>query len=178
MLSLSKITRKNLLQKGWSDEEVEETMFILEEAPLHKNSWIAHFDKIIYWVSLLLGITGNFVMAVVLIPIFLVATPFWLFLLVFLFAFCFGLLFTIILEHIAILQPQHHALNWVVLPVFSFITVAIIASLTSYVEELLFIPVHVQSYWIVALTYTFAFMLPYIIFLHKEKVISRAEKLL
>ena len=47
MLSLSKITRKNLLQKGWSDEEVEETMFILEEAPLHKNSWIAHFDKIL-----------------------------------------------------------------------------------------------------------------------------------
>ena len=93
-------------------------------------------------------------------------------------AIMIGLLFSIILEHIEILQPQHHALNWVVLPVFSFITVAIIASLTSYVEELLFIPVHVQSYWIVALTYTFAFMLPYIIFLHKEKVISRAEKLL
>lgn len=178
MRSSPKDLRKFLHAKGWSEDEIEKTILILEEAPYHKHAWIMRFDKLVYWVSLLLGLLGNFVMAVILIPFFLVASTFWLFVMVFLFAFCFGLLFTAILEHIEILQPRHHALNWVVLPVFSFVTVFLIAYLTYYIDTLLNLDFALQNYWIVALTYTIAFMLPYVFFLHRERIILRTEELL
>ena len=168
-------TRKKLLEKGWSFEEIESTDSILKDAPFQKSSWIKRFDKLVYWTSLILGLLGNFVFAVILIPILMVAHGFWLFAMVFLFAFSFGLLFAVLLEQIEILQPQHHLLNWLILPVFSFVTVAIITYLTNYVDTLIGFGFQVHNYWIIGVTYTLAFMLPYVLFLHRERLLERVS---
>src|SRR3989338_5361493 len=175
---MKKHLRARLYEKGWHPDDIEKTVAIVERAHERKQHWIKIFDLSLYLSALLLGLIGNFVLAVLLVPILMVAQGFWLFFLVFVFAFLFGFLFINILYHIELKLPHQHILNWLLLPIFSFLSVAMITDLTNYVDTLIGFGFQTHNYWLIAITYTAAFMLPYSLLIIREKMLFGKAKLL
>ena len=71
--------RSKLLKKGWEDHEVDHIEAIFERAHTQKPKHIHFIDKSMYWIALILALLGNFVMSLIMIPILLGLSGFWLY---------------------------------------------------------------------------------------------------
>ena len=55
--------KKRLLEQGWNKKDINKTLKIIEKAKKHKHPHIKLLDKIVYWLSLLIAIIGNFIIS-------------------------------------------------------------------------------------------------------------------
>ena len=67
---MPKSLRHRLLEKGWSEQEIEKTMSLMysEEKREKQAGFVKATHPIIYWVGLVVAIIGNLLLSVTLIP--------------------------------------------------------------------------------------------------------------
>lgn len=163
-----KITKERLATKGWSDEEINKTIKILEKAKQKKHPHIVLLDKAVFWIALFLIVFGNFAFSTFLIPILVTFNNFSLYFIILLLSAAFGVIISIVIKDIEDLQQHHHLVLFLVVPIVGIINFLIVvnkANNNPLADAL-------QTYHnpiIVGLVYLVGFMIPYTYLVFEEK---------
>jgi hypothetical protein len=155
--------REKLEKKGWSKEEIDKTLRILEKAEESKRPALAMLDKLVYWVALLLAIGGNLIISVVLIPLLLtIQSAVALYFIIFILAIAFGLLFSLLLGDIGSISRQRLVVAGVFIPVVAIINIFIVVYISNFISQR-FEEFTLHNPYLVSIIYVASFSLPYII---------------
>ena len=149
-----------LAEKGWSKRDINKTLKIIERAKKNKHPKIKLLDKAVYWLSLLLAITGNFVISVALIPELLALKGYQLYLIIIVLGISFGLLFELLIRTIEHLKVKHHLFLGTIVPVLAVINFVIISNNMKRLVGL----ENPQNPLVVGIVYALSFMLPYAVY--------------
>ncbi|MBW2973226.1 hypothetical protein KY346_02440 [Candidatus Woesearchaeota archaeon] len=154
--------RKAIEKKPWAPEEKARVLDIIERGRKQKPRRVRIADELAYWMFLLLAIVGNFVLSVILVPFMLILSGFYLFGLLFLLGFAFGLLINVILKEIQKIEVKQHIIPILLIVALALINIYIIARFTNKLELLLQLPTPAHNPLLVSATYVIAFTLPYL----------------
>jgi len=162
------ITRDKLIAKGWSKEEIDKTMDIMDRAKKHPHPHTHYVNLSVYWIALVIIFIGNIAFSLLLLPLILTLNGMTLFFIILLLGFVFGILMSIIINDIENLERKHHLLIFFLFPIFALINFIIVVNIANknIVAELT--GLH-QNPWIIGLIYIVSFMLPYIYLVFNEK---------
>jgi len=163
----------DLRKKGWSEEEITHALRAIDDASKEKSRWTRFLDQIIYWVFLIVTILGNFIVAVWLVPVMLVANPMYLYPIMVIVGLTFGFLFDNIIKDILDIEDAPKIMPELFLPAIALIVVYIMARLSNLFAELLQLSIGVHEPIIVGIFYTLGFMLPYY-FTHAKEQRAKA----
>lgn len=150
--------RKHLLEKGWKRKDIESAVRIIRHAKKHKHPKIKLLDKAVYWISLAVAITGNFIISLALIPFLLALSGFSLFLFIIALGISFGLLFELLVRGIENLEAKHHLFLGIVIPIVALLNFVIISD---NLKKLIGVE-SPHDPVIVGAVYSVSFILPYI----------------
>ncbi len=154
--------REKLEKKGWSKQEIDKTLNILEKADKDKRPALLALDKLVYWIALLLAIGGNLVISVVLIPIMLTMPPVALYLTITVLAIAFGMLFNLILVDVGELKKDRVVVAGVFIPAIAIINIYVVVNIANYISKSFELDL-IQNPFIVSFIYVISFSLPYTI---------------
>ena len=154
--------KKAIEEKPWAPEEKARVLDIIERGRRQKPRRVRIADELAYWMFLLLAIVGNFVLSVILVPFMLILSGFYLFGLLFLLGFAFGLLINVILKEIQKIEVKQHVIPILLIVALALINIYIIARFTNKLELLLQLPTPAHNPLLVSATYVIAFTLPYL----------------
>ena len=149
-------------EKPWSPEEKARVLDIIERGRKKKSKRIQFADEIVYWVFLLVAIIGNFILSVVLVPFMLILTGFYLFAVLFIIAFAFGLLINSVIKEIHKIEAKPHIIPIILIIALALINVYIIATFTNKLEILLQLTTPAHDPLLISSTYAIAFVVPYL----------------
>lgn len=152
---------EKLKEKGWSEEEIERTAKIFEEAPAKKSSRLIMLDKTVYWAGLFLAIIGNFVISVLLIPFLIVLKSFYLYIALIFLGVTFGWVFSLLLKDIEEIKAGQHIVAWIFIPTIAIINIYVITNLSNLIATLMEMRASIHGAPLVSVVYVFSFMLPY-----------------
>lgn len=155
-------SHRELAKKGWSEKEIQKTVGILQRAREKKTFTLKFLEGLLLYVTLTVFVIGNFIMSVVLVPFLILMKGIWLYLTVMLFAFTFGILFTITINYIEKLTPKKHIVVGLFIPAIALINIYIIVYFANKLEILLQLPVIPHSPVLIGIAYVFAFIIPYL----------------
>jgi len=150
---------ERLKEKGWTSEEILRSKRMMGDESRSKlmNKWV-------YWIALIFAIIANFLVNVALIPVLITFDSLALFATLVLVGVSFGILFTLILRDIELVDPKHHVIAGIFLPILagivSYVTVRLSNQLALAVNTDLLVT---QSTLFVPVVYILAFTLPYLI---------------
>ncbi|MBC8495725.1 hypothetical protein H8D36_06230 [archaeon] len=125
------ITKERLAAKGWSKEEINKTMFILDKAEKKKKPHIKVLDRIVYWIALVLVIFGNFAFSTFLIPLLVTIKGFSLYIVILLLAAAFGVVMSVLVKDLENLQKTHHLLLLLIVPIVGLINFFVVVNMTN-----------------------------------------------
>ncbi|MBD3304533.1 hypothetical protein GF343_05280 [Candidatus Woesearchaeota archaeon] len=154
--------KETVAQKPWSSEEKERVLGIIERGREKKTKKTRFLDEFVYWVFLFISILGNFVLSVVLVPFMLILTGFYLFAVLFIIGFAFGLLINSIMREIQKIEAKKHIIPILLIVALALINVYIITTFTNRLEVLLEVATPAHNPIIISATYALAFILPYL----------------
>jgi len=118
---------------------------------------------VIYWISLLAAIVGNFIISVILVPfLVMLEDRVTLYIIVMIMGIVFGALFNFLLSDIERLDERHHVMTGVVIPVLAVINVYIMVNVSKTVGTFISVTVN-QNALVIAIIYVAMFIVPYII---------------
>ncbi|NQU98118.1 hypothetical protein HQ533_01510 [Candidatus Woesearchaeota archaeon] len=163
-----KITKERLATKGWSEEEINKTIKILEKAKQKKHPHICVLDKAVYWIALVLMIFGNFAFSTFLIPVLVTFNNLSLYFIILLLAASFGIAMSIVIKDIEDLERKHHLAMFLIIPIVGLINFLIVVNLSNNNP----LAASLNTYhnpWIVGVTYLVGFMIPYVYLVFEEK---------
>lgn len=115
--------RERLLAKGWPPEEVDYTLDILKAKDKKKSSSMEIMESIVYWLAIIIAIIGNMIIAIVLIPFFLVLHAFYLYFIVILLGVGFGFLYNILITDLEKVVKREMIMESVFIPALALISV-------------------------------------------------------
>jgi predicted neutral ceramidase superfamily lipid hydrolase len=146
--------------KGWSDEEIQQTKEIIKRAEQAKHPNRYKLDRSVYYFSLILAIVGNIIFSVILLPLLIVSNNIRIFPIIAIIAFSFGILFLVLVKDIEAATIKHHLAISLIIPVTAIINFLIVVNMafnysviTKFFQK--------NNPWIIAIIYTFFFILPY-----------------
>lgn len=155
--------RERLEKKGWSKEEIDKTLRILEKAEEQKRPALLILDKLVYWVALMLAVGGNFVISVVLIPLLLtIESAAALYFIIFILGMAFGLLFSLLLGDVGAVNRQRMVVAGIFIPVIAIINIFVVVYIANFISQR-FEEFTLHNPYIVSIIYVASFSLPYII---------------
>lgn len=163
-----KITRERLEKKGWSDEEIEKALTIIQSAEEKKHPHIKLLDKSIYWIGLLLIIFGNIAFSIFLMPLLVTIEGLSLYIIIILLAGTFGVLMSILIKDIENLEKHHHLALLFVVPIVGLINFGIVVNIANHDKIATLLEVH-HNPFIIGLVYLAGFLLPYTYLVFEEK---------
>lgn len=149
-------------QKPWSPEEKERVLGIIERGREKKPQKIKFLDEVVYWVFLIIAILGNFILSVVLVPFMLILTGFYLFAVLFIIGLAFGMVINSIMREIQKIETKKHIIPILLIVALALINVYIITTFTNRLEILLEVTTPAHDPIILSITYTLAFIMPYL----------------
>ncbi len=152
---------ERLEKKGWSEKEVQSTLRALEEGERRKSSFVLKLDVFVFWLFLILAITGTFVVSVVLVPILVIMQGIYLYGMLAVMGVFFGVLLNSAVVHLLKVQTRPLIMPNIFLPAIALINVYIITHFSNDLIELLKLPTLQHSPALVSLVYVIAFMIPY-----------------
>ena len=155
--------RERLKDKGWKEEEIEHAISIMQsEGRKGTRTYFAStMNPILYWMTLIVAIFGNIVIAVVLVPFFLVLS--WqLYVVIAVLAVAFGAMFNWLIHAIENVDPAHHIVAGVFIPAVAIITVFVMVNLANRLTTIFQSPIH-QNPVAVSVFYVACFMVPYLV---------------
>ncbi len=161
---------ERLRQKGWTREEIIQTVEILKKEH-EKKSWVMKWlNRIIFWGALVLLIFGNMIISVVLIPIMLISTPFLLYPGLLVIGATFGALYTIIIGDIEKIEDTPKIMPELFIPAIALINVYIMTVLSNQLALMLSMHLAVHTPIFVAAAYVAGFVMP-LIYIKKRKAL-------
>ncbi|MBI4439613.1 hypothetical protein HY638_01450 [Candidatus Woesearchaeota archaeon] len=146
----------------WSREEVNKTVEILMRSKQKKSRLVRFLDEVVYITAFIVALLINFVISVVLVPIMLVFSGFWLYVLIIILALSFGFLFDILMRDIESLQFRHHLINSIVIPGIAIINLIIVGTVANLMEADLRLNNVPHSPILEGVVYAVFFVLPYV----------------
>lgn len=153
--------RNKLKEKGWNQKDINEAISIIEHARENKHPKIKILDKSVYWISLIVIIAANFIISLSLLPILLALNSIWLYLILAIIGFSFGLLFELLIRTMEHLEPRHHVFFAIIIPVIAVINIIFMVSFSNGLEAILGIQ-NLHNPIFTGIAYSAFFMLPYI----------------
>lgn len=150
--------KNHLAEKGWSKKDINKTIKIIKRAKKSKHTQIKLLDRFVYWFSLFIAIIGNFIVSIALIPLLLALKGLQLYLVIFILAFAFGLLFELLIRTVENLETKHHLFLGITIPIIAVIN---FIAISNSMKKLVGIE-SPQNPIIVGAVYAIAFILPYI----------------
>ena len=151
-----------LREKGWTQEEIDHAVAIIDESKKHKPKITVVLDQLVYWIALILAIIGNIVLSVVLIPFLLVLNNIQLYIFVVILASSFGLLFSQILKDIEGLDKKHHVIAGIFIPALALINVYVMVNLANYLDKIFKLSKVEHNPVLISIVYVVFFIFPYI----------------
>ncbi len=155
--------RKKLLNKGWTEEEINKTLKIMQHIDRSEGESTKKIHLIIYWTVLIVAIAGNFLLSVALVPFLLVLSNIVLYIIVIIMASTFGLLFNVVLKDIAGLDVKHHVVAGIFIPAIAVINVFVMTDVSNYLIRISKLKNSPHNPYVVAIIYVVFFVLPYLI---------------
>jgi|SRR3989338_10316304 len=151
---------EKLHEKGWEEEHIRKAKYILERDP--QRNYARKLNKFVYWTTLIIAIIGNFIVNFALVPVFISTNIYLVIFTLILVGGSFGFLFTVILHDLEMVDPKHHIIAGVFLPVFagivSYVTVTLSNDLAIASGSQILVT---QNVILIPLIYVLAFTLPY-----------------
>ncbi len=157
---MSQIQTK-LAQQGWSKREILAASRILARGEAHKTPTIRFFDRFVWWSVLLVALFGNFFLAAILVPFLLLMEGTSLYIALVLFGASFGALVHVLVKMVEE-RGKQPIIEYVFLPAVALITIYMVAYLSNQFAIALGMVRSIHEPTLVALTYSVAFMLPYL----------------
>lgn len=162
--------KEKIAKKPWPVHIKKRTIEALERAKTKKTPKLLFLDELVYFVLLFLGIIGNFIISVVLVPFMLVLSGIYLYITLFIIGLAFGALINVMLIEIHKIEQRVHIMPGVLMAALALINVYIMARLAN----LLMIKLHLytpqHSPIILSTSYVLAFLIPHFITTVKGKV--------
>lgn len=162
---MSQITelRERLEKKGWSTDEIERAVRIIDDAE-NKKKYVVFKEsanRILYWMALLVLTVLNFIISI-LLALFLVAMKgFGLYVIVAALGLVFGLMFNLLLLDLEHLEKKHHMFATIFIPLVSIATLFIAVNISNSVSETIGAGIHHYPIT-VSSVYVLFFILPYL----------------
>jgi hypothetical protein len=128
------------------------------DAEVHSRS----ASSVLYWSTILFLTMMSFFVAMVLVPFFLAAPSFQLYLAVAIFGLLFGQLFNILISRIEYLERHHHLFASIFIPLIAIISVLTVLSLAQSIASALGTEM-TQNPRITFVIYISAFLIPNIL---------------
>jgi uncharacterized membrane protein len=159
---MPKTLRQRLLEKGWSEDEIERTHNILhsEESIEKHASFKRSSHPVMYWAGLVVAIIGNLILSVTLIPFLMILDSLQIYIILGIVGLVFGAMFNVILKDIEHVDETHHIMAGVFIPAIALITVYVMASVANRFNELIQNP-NQHSALILSIVYLICFSAPY-----------------
>lgn len=166
--------KEAIQKKPWSPEEKQRVLKIIEEGKTKKSKLLHFLDELVYWVFLFIAIFGNFILSVVLVPFMLILTGFYLFIVLFIIGFAFGMLINAILKEIQKVEEKKHIIPVLLIVALALINIYIITRFTNQLEGLLELTTPAHNPVLISATYALAFILPYLYSEYRKATKKRA----
>jgi hypothetical protein len=166
--------KEAISQKPWTPEEKNRVLGIIERGRTKKSKGIRMMDELAYWTFLFIAVAGNFILSVVLVPFMLILKGFYLFAVLFVIAFAFGMLINVVLKEIEKIEAKKHIIPILFIIAIALINIYIIARFTNKLEFLLQVPTPAHSPVLISATYVVAFTLPYLFSEYRKAMKKRS----
>jgi hypothetical protein len=159
---MPKTLRQKLMEKGWSDEDIEHTLGILNsEEKQEKHAQYSQFSSpIIYWAGLVIAIVGNLLISVVFVPFLMILSSVQLYIIMGCMGSIFGAMFNLLLRDIEHIDAKHHVMAGAFIPAIALVTVFVMVTLANTFNVIIKNPVQHNPY-VISLIYVAAFSAPY-----------------
>lgn len=174
---MPKSLRHRLLEKGWSEQEIQKTMDLMysEEKREKQIGFVNATHPIIYWVGLVVAIIGNLLLAVTLIPFLMILNSLQLYIILGIVGFVFGGLFNVILKDIEHVDQTHHVVAGIFIPAIALITVYIMTTVANRFNEIINNP-NPHNAILLSVIYLVCFSAPYFIYKLKDMMWQKKQK--
>ena len=123
----------------------------------------------IYWLTLLVGLLGNFVISIILLFFMLIVQGFKLYLIIIIIGFAFGAFFNLLIRSIKNVENRNIIIGGSALLLLTLINTALITSFSNSLQQNIGLNNVQYSPIIISVAYTIAFGLPYFIFIFYSK---------
>ncbi|MCP3686215.1 MAG: hypothetical protein GY861_26510 [bacterium] len=135
----------------------------LDTMPRRTHSEISKStSELLYWITLLVLLICNFLVALVLMPFLLATTRFELYIVIIILGLFFGFLFNLLITNIENLEKKHHVIAAIFIPLIAVIDLHIIIKAVNKIAYILQLPIH-QNAVVVASVYVIALLTPYLV---------------
>ncbi len=149
-------------QKGWNQREIEESIRKMSRRPARKNEPLYHYSRnIVFWTTILVLLISNLIVALVLVPVFILTTSAYVYILIAVFGLMLGMIFNHLISDIEHLRRGHHVFAAFFIPALAVVNILFILPAANALSSLLRFNA-VQNPLSVASVYVLAFLLPYL----------------
>jgi len=156
--------KTRLAEKGWSKQEIKKTAHIIKKSEIKKSKKVMFFDKYVYLISLFVGIIGNIIISIVLIPFLIGLRGFQLYLIIVVLGMSFGLFFEILIRNIENLEAKHHITAGIVIPCLALVNTYIITLFSYNISSIVGIRKVVHIPILIGFVYAVSFISPYVFY--------------
>jgi len=155
-----KTLREKLAEKGWKDAEIEHALSIMKPSESRTVLVQPSANPLLYWLTLIISIIGNFLIAVAIIPFLIVLSDLQLYIVIGLIAISFGAMFNFLINTMEHLDPSHHVIAGVFIPALAAITIFVMVNVANRLSKFFQSPIIHNPVW-VAVIYVAIFSAPY-----------------
>lgn len=174
---MPKSLHQRLLEKGWSEEEIENTLNILydEDKQAKHAVFKSATHPILYWVGLVVAIIGNLLLAVTLIPFLMILNSVQLYIILGIVGLVFGGMFNVILKDIEHVDQSHHIIAGVFIPAIALITIYMMVGVSNRFNEIIQNP-NPHSAVTLSIIYLVCFSTPYFSYKVRDLLWEQKQK--
>ena len=171
---MPKSLRQRLVEKGWSEDEIEKTMHIMfsQEKRAKHAYYIAASHPIIYWIGLFTAIVGNILLSVTLIPFLMILSSSQLYVILGVVGGVFGAMFNHILRDIEHVDERHHIMAGVFIPGIALVTVYVMATVANTFNAVIN-NANPHNAILLSAVYIVCFSTPYLVYKIKDVIYQR-----
>jgi hypothetical protein len=156
--------RERLYMKGWSEREISHAEKTFKQAQAYKHPHMKILEASLYWFTLVIGVLGTIILSGVLIPVLIVGSSTWAYIMAGVFGFVLGSLLIMIIRQMHWLESHHHVFISLFIPVVALFNFFVIASrVNSFNQSIGLNNFHDPT--IVGIIYLVCFLVPYVSFI-------------
>ena len=163
-MSYEKLIEK-LRKKGWSERDIQHAIEVLSD-PTQRGSSV----KVLYWVSLLVGLIANFFISIFVIPFLLIIPTKWVYVIIGIIAISLGMLFDSLLNEIESLGGLY-IVSVLFMPSLSLLNAYLMIRTVGVISQMTRL-IHLSSVEVSSMVtiYALIFLLPFAVQKIKENV--------
>ena len=162
--------KEELRKKGWKEKDIKETEKIIMRRHLHdKSRTTVYFNRVIYWMAILVIIASNFIVSLVLVPFLLVLDKISLDIFVIIIGIGIGLIYNFLLLDLEHIEKKHHILSTIIIPIIALFNISLMVKVGDSINDLLQISNVRENPWVVSIIYVTAFLIPFLYSLIRKK---------